>query len=578
MSQRPSASRPASRSPPEGQRFVLPPVQLRDEIRQEGRQGEGPRSEPESRGPSQAQETPPRHGQPLPTPGTGENWQGGRQTRDLGVHSILNPTEPDNNENLFRRISGTAIESPISAIGRSPYGASPSTTPSHTFPSQPILQSMGPRRVLTPRSPSARIVSAARGAPGTIDAHQSPFLPSRGRAYVAEPGPSASSDIPPMPNTGQMQYQQHYGFPPAPNPATAPRRSSVGIMQAPGRTSLSQSASPSISASSHNPLSSQTSPASFIAHNGGNQPLQTHFGSPTFRSAAHAGGGMQAQGHSELPPRQYNTQIQGTSFHSSSAGSSRQTSASDPVQIMTITTAEGSFNVPVDVHQASRSADEKRSRNAGASARFRKRRKEKEIEAHSSIERFEQRTREWEQRIREAEQERDRYREERDRLRDLVLRNPEMSHLAMQGPPSPRSMQSGSFSDMRQGSQQQQQQHPPPLQPQQPDPQTGFYGPETQSDRATRRRRTGTQGDFTSLPYPLPPASTLTPGLGPGFHGPPAPSGPPSLPLLRMEQPPGPQSPGSNVTPSTSVAPPPLYDPYARGPYGRDWAGDAGRR
>ncbi|KAH6715370.1 hypothetical protein BKA61DRAFT_352324 [Leptodontidium sp. MPI-SDFR-AT-0119] len=572
MSQRPSASRPASRSPPEDQRFVLPPVQLRDDLHQEGRQAERQQPEPESRGFPQRQETSPQHGQTSQNTGAGEEWRGARQQRDLGVHSILNPSEPEGAGNSSRRLSGATNESPISAAGRTPYGASPSTTPSHTFPGQQLPQGMAPRRILTPRSPSARAVSAGRGAPGTIDAQQSPFLPSRGRVYMAEPGPNASSEIPPMPNPGQQQYQQQYGFPPAAStPAIAPRRSSGGTMQAPGRTRLSQSASPSISASSNNPSSSQTSPASFLFHKGGTQPPSSYYSGSTFGTATQAGGGMQFQGPSGVPEGPYTSpdpQTQGSSLHSSSAGSSRQTSATDPIQVLTITTSQGSYTVPVDVHGASRLADEKRARNAGASARFRQRRKEKEREANTSIEKLQQQARELERRMRDVEQDRDRYRHERDRLRDMVLRNPDMRHLAMQGPPSPQSLQSGSFLGMGQ---------PPPqqsLQPPQPPPQAGFHA-ETSSERAPRRRRTDTQGEFTSLPYSLPPASTLPPVPAPGYLGPP---GPPNLPPLRIEQPPGPQTPGSNVTPSTSAGPHPPYDPYSRGPYERGWPGDGGRR
>jgi len=48
---------------------------------------------------------------------------------------------------------------------------------------------------------------------------------------------------------------------------------------------------------------------------------------------------------------------------------------------MTLETTSGTVQSPVNVHVASRVADEKRRRNAGASARFRQRRKEKEKEA-----------------------------------------------------------------------------------------------------------------------------------------------------------------------------------------------------
>jgi hypothetical protein len=176
----------------------------------------------------------------------------------------------------------------------------------------------------------------------------------------------------------------------------------------------------------------------------------------------------------------------------SSLGSSRQTSASDPV---------GTYHVPVDVHQASRLADEKRARNAGASARFRQRRKEKEKEANSNIEKLQQQTRELERKVKEVEQERDFYRVERDRFRDVVYRTPDMRHLVMQAPPSPQSMLPGSF----QGSMSQMG-NPSPLLP---PSQMGFQVSESTSERALKRRRTDVQGAFTSLPPYIPPQLRL---------------------------------------------------------------------
>lgn len=596
MSQRPSASRPASRSPSEGQRIVLPPVQFRDDLRQEGRQ----QPEFESRG------FPP-HGQSYQNTASGEDWRSSRQPRDLGVHSILNPSEPEGSRNTSRRVSGGTNESPTSAIGPAPvFGASPSSALAHTFPGQQQLISgmplagdphsttfsRAPRRILTPRSPSARIASAGRGmgpAPGTIDAHQTPFLSSRGRSYVTEPGPQTSSEVPPMltPPVQQQQHhhhhqqqqqQQQYGFPPrASTPSNAPRRPSEGTMQAPGRTPQLQSASPSISVSSHNPTSSQTSPASFLFHKGAQSPQfsTSYYPGSSFGTAIQAGGGMQYPGPSGIPEGPYSdpAPLQGSALQSSSSSSSRQTSASDPIQVLTITTSEGSFSVPVDTHQASKLADEKRARNAGASARFRQRRKEKEKEANTSIEKLQQQTRDMERKMRDVERDRDRYRQERDRLRDLVYRNPDMRHLAVQGPPSPQSMRSGAFQGMGMGIEQGQGGGPPPL-----PVQMGYHAPDNIAERAPRRRRTESQNDFTPHTYSLPPASTLPPVQATSYAPGPTSQDPPNLPPLRIENPSGPQNPNPNITPSPSAGPPPPpFDPYSRGQYERGW-GDPGRR
>jgi hypothetical protein len=390
---------------------------------------------------------------------------------------------------------------------------------------------------------------------------------------MAEPGPSPGSEVPPMP-TPPGQSQQQYGFPQsASTPTIAPRRASGSTMQAPGRAPASQSASPSISASSQNPSSSQTSPASFLYHKGG-QTTSYYPGSSFGTSMVQQqGGGMQFQGPSGQPGEgPYSApappQTGDSSLQPSSAGSSRQTSASDPVHVLTFSTPVGTYHVPVDVHQASRLADEKRARNAGASARFRQRRKEKEKEANSNIEKLQQQTRDLERKVREVEQERDFYRAERDRFRDVVYRTPDMRHLVMQAPPSPQTMRAGSF----QGPMSQIGVPPPP-----PPSQMGFQPPESSSERAPRRRRTDTQGDFTSLPYTLPPASTLPPVQAAGYPPGPVP-GQTNLPPMRVENTAIPLTTASNIPPATTTGPPPPYDPYSRGPYERGWPGESGRR
>jgi hypothetical protein len=206
---------------------------------------------------------------------------------------------------------------------------------------------------------------------------------------------------------------------------------------------------PRNSARSNNLTSTQTPPASTL-YSKVRRPRQTSnsdYREPSLGKTVQQGGVIQSQGPPERPYNALVTQSQDSSFHSSNAGNSKQMSASDPIRVLIITTSEGSFDIPVDVHQASRLADEKRARNAGASARFRLRRKEKEKEANNTIEKLHTQTRELERRYKELELERDFYRNERDRLRDVVFRTPGLRHHAMGGPPSPQSMRSTSFKD-----------------------------------------------------------------------------------------------------------------------------------
>ncbi|ESZ96116.1 hypothetical protein SBOR_3505 [Sclerotinia borealis F-4128] len=557
MSQRPSASRPASRSPSQSQKITLPPVQVRDDPRHGGRQADR-QTEQDNRGLQQLRHTlPSPSSRTLHSASTGEDWRSFGPSRDLGVHSILNPTEPESASDSIRRLSVSTTDSPLSTTTRptSHFGASPLVATTHPYPNRPpistspSLDSFNPnfprgpaRRMLTPRSPRPASIGRAP-AHGTINAQESPFLPSR----RPELGQTPISEIPSIPTPpGQIQTQ-HYGFPPT---GTTPvdRRADTSQMQAPGRGK--HSASPSISASSQTP--SQTSPASgYPYHQSGQNPQTSgsYFPGSSFGSSVQQGSGLQLQAPPAASEGPYTASQIGSSLHSNT--SSRQASASEPYGVLTITTAHGvAYHVPVDTHQASRLADEKRARNAGASARFRQRRKEKEKEASSNIEKLQSQTRDLERRVRDAEGERDFYRGERDRFRDMLLRNPGTRDMALHGPPSPRPIRPMSYPGP-----------PPPS-----GPPMSFQGPDS-GERPPRRRRTDAQGDFMNVSYSHSPASTLAPvqtGF-PSSHG----QGPPSLPPLRIDNPLTGSTTGVS-TPSISAGPP-SFDSYSRGPYDRAW-------
>lgn len=146
---------------------------------------------------------------------------------------------------------------------------------------------------------------------------------------------------------------------------------------------------------------------------------------------------IQSQGLPERPHSTSVTRSQDHSFHSSDADNSRQMSQSDHIRVLPISTSKGFFDVPVNVYDGSKVADEKRARNAGASARFRKCRKEREMEANTSIEKLRSRTVELEVKLQEVGEERDFYRADRDRLRDMILKNPGLRHHATYGPKPP---------------------------------------------------------------------------------------------------------------------------------------------
>lgn len=583
MSQRPPASRPASRSPSNVQNIALPPVEVRDETQQGGQQVGGQQQEQQHEGRGHSHNFPSSHSARTQASTLGEDWRSG-PLRDLGVHSILNPTVSQGTPSSSRRVSIGNTESPLSVagpasqLGTSPIIGTPLTFPSHeilagTPPTQEAPRATSPhgrgtpvpRRILTPRSLAARI---GRGGqpPGTIDAQRSPFLPPQSRTYTAEPGSSAASEVPPMP-TSQERSQPQYGFS---GPVQTPDRRTISmpIMQAPGPPQLSsQSASPIVSTSSANVHSSQTSPGPFPFPGGGPAPGSStpYYPGSTFapQPVNHGGGALQYQAPPSSTQGPYSrTPSVSAGSAVGSVGGARQASASDPIQVLTINTSQGSYRVPVEVHQASRLADEKRARNAGASARFRQRRKEKEREASTTIEKMQHQTRDLERRIREVEQERDFYRNERDRIRDVLNRAPEMRNMAMQGPPSPQTLRTGSYREPHSLS------HPPA-----PSAPTAFPQQDTGlSERAPRRRRTGPSGEFTDVSYALPPSTR--PPVQPGYPG----QGTMVLPPLRMEAPATSSATGASMPPVTTTGPPAPFDPFPRGGYQRGWPGDGGQR
>jgi hypothetical protein len=182
-------------------------------------------------------------------------------------------------------------------------------------------------------------------------------------------------------------------------------------------------------------------------------------------------------------------------------------------ELFSLDTSKGPVQFPVEVHVASRQADEKRKRNAGASARFRQRRKEKEREANATIDKLRDD-------LRAAREDSQYYKAERDRYLELLKGThgweqhvPKSPSPATKRPPrerydsratsaggaTPSSPQSGTSSEAPQ--------RPP------------------EGDRNTRRRL-----ESYSLPLPSPTGSQAPP---PQFH---APQGGPSYGYGQQQQ------------------------------------------
>ncbi|KAI3336871.1 hypothetical protein HD806DRAFT_21264 [Xylariaceae sp. AK1471] len=487
--------------------------------------------------------------------------------RPLGVHTILNPAETQP-PFTSRRNEETASspKAPSVASNSSPHvpppfvfqgsgmlrhGQTTPTTegPSSTAPSsadrgspnisRPYPAMTVARRVLTPRTP--RLISPGQNhAFRTLNPPQSQHLAQDSNRVISPETGAAGRLEQPLSGRDLPLVQQ---FRRVVSPAGRPP---------PNMTALNTS-----TRSISQPVSNHPSPNSQ--------------GGPLFASG---GSGVQPRPPPGYPPHNSYAPVlsQTHSGYSGPGGDPRWPGGNEnalqygPSVVRNFAFGEGQaalriqpahgegFIVPVDTHQGSRQADEKRQRNAGASARFRKRKKDRETLQRMEHQRMENQYRELEARIQALEVERERLRSDRDRLRDIVYRTPGVSELAYQGPPSPDpSIGSAPLSRTTYGA---------------ADPETG--------ERPSQRRRTDPhpQIEFSTTPYgsspgslpPIPASGYPTSISHPGT--PLARQQPPQLPPLRLGSAAG--------TPTTAVSaantPVQAYQQVKREPYETGWA------
>ncbi len=448
------------------------------------------------------------------------------------------------------------------------------------------------RRILTPKSP--RTASLSRAALRTVDAqHLATSLPGPPPRVGAIPahdvqtlggGPHSLG----APAQFYNSVQGHGTIPPS------PMRPTSGLSRSLSHPSLSHRLPPAPPQESLQPggvkrkhtgrpdLSGPLLTASFLANQAFNTPTPL-------------GDGRWGPGNLAPLP----------------AGNSvgRNLQISEGQTVLTITPNSGAeFYIPVDVHQASKQADEKRQRNAQASSRFRLRKKDREKEQHETLQRLEPQVRELEKknedlgkRCQELEADRDFYRNERNRLRDIVSRTPSIKDWADRGPPSPISRSGGSFvsdgnallvhppppppSHAHSQSQPYPTQYPPPLA--HPHPRSISFADASVLGPPARRRRTDSEPQLPSASYSSMTPTSLPPivGIPPStFSIPPSPhiTPPPGLarlPPLRFDQsrppsttpPPVPSGPPPPSIPPQSSSP---YPTYRKFPYESGWATD----
>lgn len=519
--------------------------------------------------------------------------------RSLGVHTILNPSDsreqqsgsfppaqrafeggssPSSAGTRQYGVSGSPYQTfaprpsyggptgpgypPVPATSVPPQAQQESPTPVRPFP--PALGAA--RRMLTPRSPRPPSLSRV-ATPSAYADTQNPF----DFAPSSTSRPGGSQELPPLSGPPPSAAQQ---LPRNNPPTTAPYTSAAP-------RSYSQPAYQSNAPPFQFPQ--QPSRAGQIERSpqGAVPPYpQGQYGLPQGRASSYT-----ASGGPSGDPNLSNAIMSALQTGSGSASAHRGQESHPHLTLQTNTGEH--ITVPLDVHQGSRQADEKRHRNAGASARFRARKKERDKDMRDTLNRLESESRDVARHNQELQVEVDFYRNERNRLRDIVLRTPEIREHAERAPPSPRSSRPAaplsrpgerSFaSTFMAGSSSPSTSPTGP--PQHPPPYSGDL------ERPTRRRRTDppSAADFGNAPYPMrpaQPASTLPPIVTQGFGAPVA-SAPPSarLPPLRFDQPGSGNSPTAGQTPGafgTQGPPPPAlqtqFPPYGRPPHEMGWA------
>lgn len=316
-------------------------------------------------------------GYPLPTlppprPSSQASTESDRRSSRTfaSVQSILNPSG-DGEESRGRRRSAAQMEEdsqispPISAVGVYQPMSSGGLMHDKSPPGFQGSRAGMPRRILTPISPTLHRTTSLNRivVPGTIDAQSTPFLGnmsvSSSRSHSIEPASAGLPSLPPFSGLNSQRQSFSHSQGPTPPLQLLPRRKSVSVLP-------SARGSPTPSSYSGYSRSGQASPSFPYPPSTGPTPP----GPLSLAGSPLVGPTGSVNGDNENYPVPVVTGGQST------------------WEYFTIPSARGFVSVPVEVHVASRQADEKRKRNAGASARFRQRRKEKEREANTTIDRL----------------------------------------------------------------------------------------------------------------------------------------------------------------------------------------------
>ncbi|KAI9166605.1 hypothetical protein HJFPF1_02717 [Paramyrothecium foliicola] len=461
--------------------------------------------------------------------------------RALGVHNILNPSEP---RPTLPDGSGSSF---------SPMRELDTTAPGHAGP-------YGPRPFPTvPQAPSSHPGTPVGAHPPIGGQHSSnQNSPSSGYPFPALNNPRKMSSPKASRITGLGQGVQqrdpdprHQPFPASSSPMKRPyepeypdeRRVSLPPVHHPSTGTLSQhTLPPSASRSLSQPLVRPTI----------EQPPGSTLGAPIMRDPRDPS--------TQMPQHLQQNVASGRPFSRGEPTAEGATGSPWPDMFrrpgmagsliggdgqqafMTLPGSDTPIPVQVDYSQASKKADEKRQRNAKASTRHRRKKKTMQEENVKRLQDLQTERQQMFQHIEEVTRQRDFYREERNRLRELVGRTATISELAS-GPPSPpaSTRPTGFFTE-----------ESPLLQQSHAAASSQGYASDTSSvERPAQRRRTEDRTDYSVHAYaPMGGQPTALPPMqGQGYGIPPRPLSAASTaslerlpPLRAMEGPPPPQT------------------------------------
>lgn len=425
--------------------------------------------------------------------------------RNLGVHNILNPSEPQHSGQEGSHAPSTARphEPELTTPGSTPGSYPPSRPffPGHnasaSLPGTPIPGSMmtpmagsasgrnspttgypfpasaNPRRILSPRPPRATSMSHS-GPLGSLDTRQPPFAATASPIKRPLEMEGAEDRRPYIPG-----LHHHSGVAPSPHgpphQAPAPVRSlSQPIARSPGMSpNLPLSTTPIHPQPTQVPFQPEASPARSFSTTGstseGAAPWSEMIRRHGMGAALVGGDGQQAY--------------------------------------MTLPGSDTPIPVQVDYSQASKKADEKRQRNAVASTRHRRKKKIMQEESAKQLQDLTDKQQEMAAQLDQMASALEFYRRDRNRLRDVVARNPSMSEHA-NCPPSP------TYPIIR------------PLGDRSPShrnvhiatPSQGYASETSSVERPAQRRRTDERPEFSMPVYEPPSGGPSTPTLPP-MHG-----------------------------------------------------------